>query len=298
MKGAKKMAKKTGHVAVPFLITIFIGLILVGGGALFAWQYWGLGKNEKPSEPVPRTVGVVTAEDNHTVLLMLETSNDLCPPTYVLMRSLPMKKQVVFVGIPSNSISLVNGEQISLNEKYLLEGASGAVDYVEKTFDIKIDRYMKFNDDSFMKVCDIFGGVSYPVNADIVGFKNDGSSQLLNSEQTLMFVTYTMFNDGESERAFTAASVISSMINQADGKYISDTLDNSFNTVMNSTESNINAADYKERKNAIKYLFETGNAMAVTFSLNGSNAGEDFIPSDSFIKSLKEQFFTDKQEQQ
>ena len=289
------MAKKTGHVAVPFLITIFIGLLLVGGGALFAWQYWGLGKNEKPSEPVPRTVGVVNAEDNHTILLMLDTSNELCPPTFVLMRSLPMKKQVVFIGIPSNSIALSNGDQISLIDKYALEGAAGAVDYVEKTFDIKVDKYIRFNDDSFKKVCDIFGGVSYPVNADIVGFKNDGSSQLLNSEQTLMFITYTMFSDGESERAFTAASVISSMINQADGKYISDTLDNSFNTLVNSTESNITSADYKNRKTAVKYLFETGNAMAVAFSLNGTNAGEDFIASDSFIKSMKDEFFTEKQ---
>ena len=53
MKGATKMAKKTGHVAVPFLLTIFIGLIILGGSALFAWNYWGLGKSNEIKEPVP-----------------------------------------------------------------------------------------------------------------------------------------------------------------------------------------------------------------------------------------------------
>lgn len=287
------MAKKTGHVAVPFLITIFIGLIVVGGLAMFAWRYWGLGIIEKPSEPVPRT-DVVTDADNHTILLILDTSNELCPPTFVLMRSRPVKEELLLVGIPSNSISLVNDDQIGILDKYRNEGSQGAVDYVEKVFEIKVDKYMKFGDDAFKKACDIFGGVSYPVNADIAGFKNDGSSQLLNSDQALMFVTYTMFADGESERAFTAASVVASMINQTDGQYISDTLDNSFNSLINMTESNITSSDYKERKSAIKYLFEHGNAFAVAFSLNGIDSSEDFIPSTGFITSLREQYFTDQ----
>ena len=288
------MAKKTGHVAVPFLLTIFIGLIIVGGGALFAWRYWGLGVIEKPSEPVPRVDGVVTTEDNHTVLLILDSSNELCPPTFVLMRSQPVKEQLLLIGIPSNSLALVDDEQIGISDKYANQGSEGAVDFVEKVFDIKVDRYMKFGDDGFKKACDIFGGVSYPVNADIAGFKNDGSSQFLNSDQALMFVTYTMFGDGESERAFTAASVVASMINQTDGQYISDTLDNSFNSLINMTESNITSSDYKERKSAIKYLFEHGNAFAVAFSLNGTNASEDFIPSSSFIASIKDEYFSEK----
>ncbi|WP_295087952.1 LCP family protein [Ruminococcus sp.] len=288
------MAKKTGHVAVPFLLTIFIGLIIVGGGALIAWRHWGLGVIEKPSEPVPRVDGVVTNEDNHTLLLILDSSNELCPPTFVLMRSQPVKEQLLLIGIPSNSIALVDDEQIGISDKYANQGSEGAVDFVEKVFDIKVDRYMKFGDEGFKKACDIFGGVSYPVNADIAGFKNDGSSQFLNSDQALMFVTYTMFSDGESERAFTAASVVASMINQTDGQYISDTIDNSFNSLINMTESNITSSDYKERKSAIKYLFEHGNAFAVAFSLNGTNASEDFIPSSSFIASIKEEYFSEK----
>ena len=45
------MAKKTGHVAVPFLLTIFIGLLILGGGAMFACNYWDSEKAMNPQLP-------------------------------------------------------------------------------------------------------------------------------------------------------------------------------------------------------------------------------------------------------
>ena len=288
------MAKKTGHVAVPFLLTIFIGLIIIGGGAIFAWNYLGLGKEKKPSEPVPMTNGLVTYEDSHTLLLCLDDAEDYCPPTFVLMRSNPAKKQLVLMGIPSNSIALADGKQVAILDDYNSGGAAKAVDFVEKVFDIDVDRYMMFNADAFKKACDICGGVQYPVNADIAGFKNDGTAQFLNSDQAFMYVTYTMFVGGESERAFTASSVVSTMINQADGKRLADMLDNSFNNLINIVESDVTAEDYRKRKNAIKYMLENGNAIALNISLDGTNSEDDFILSSAFISSIKEQYFVDK----
>ena len=290
MKGATKMAKKTGHVAVPFLLTIFIGLIILGGSALFAWNYWGLGKSNELKEPVPRTAGVVSEEDNHTMLLVLE-QQEYCPPTFVLMRSMPIKKQLVFIGVPSNSIALADGGQVSLIDSYNTGGAEAASKFVESVFDIKISKYAQFSGDAFKSACDIFGGVSYPVNADIAGLKNDGSNQYLNGDQALTFVTYTMFSGGESERAFIASSLLSSMVNQADGQRIADTIDISFNNIINKIQTNITSADFKNRKSAIKFMFEHGNSIAVSVSMDGIASGNDFIISDSFVNNMKEKYF-------
>ena len=99
-KGANKMAKgKNGQIAVPFLLTIFIGLIIIGGGAYGIYRYFGFGKVEVPPEPVPRTSGDITYEDNHTMLFVLDAPEKNCPPTFVLMRSMPLKKEIVFVGL-------------------------------------------------------------------------------------------------------------------------------------------------------------------------------------------------------
>lgn len=97
--------KKSGHIAVPFLITIFIGLIVVGGMAFGVYRYFGFGKEAAPPEPTPRISKQVTYEDNHTVLLVLEEPEQKCAETFVLMRSIPVKKQILFIGIPTNTIA-------------------------------------------------------------------------------------------------------------------------------------------------------------------------------------------------
>jgi anionic cell wall polymer biosynthesis LytR-Cps2A-Psr (LCP) family protein len=286
--------RKTGSIAVPFLATIFIGLIIVGGIAAGLYKYLGFGKQEKPAEPIPRTSGMVTDADNHTVLLVLDVPERKAPPTFILMRSRPIKKELVFIGIPSNSIALVDGGQESILGSYQSGGAAASAEFVEKVFGVEVDRYMKFDSASFRKISDIFGGVTYAVNADIAGFKNDGSQQCLNSDQVEQFVTYMMFEGGEYERSLISADVLKSMVNQADGKRIADSFDSNFNTIINMVESDIKASDYKEHKTAIKNMFENGTSIAVAISVDGTNAGEDFIPSKGFIENVKDQYFKEK----
>lgn len=283
--------KKSGHIAVPFLVTIFVGLIIIGGFAAGLYFYFGFGRVEAPPEPTPRTSNQITYEDNHTILFVLDEQGMDSSCTFLLMRSIPVKKQIVFIGIPSNSIALVDGEQHGIKNSFERGGAASAAKFVEDVFDIEVDRYMKFDSASFRRICDIFGGVTYPVNADIVGFKNDGSQQYLNSDQMETFVTYSMFSDGEIERAFIGASVIAAMVNQADGKRIADSFDSNFNTIINMVDSDVTAVDYKNHKTAIKNMFENGSSIAITLSLDGAPAGDDFIPSDSFISSVRDQYF-------
>ena len=285
--------KKSGRIAVPFLITIFVGLIIIGGMAYGVYRYFGFGKEDAPPEPTPRISQQITYEDNHTILFILDEPEQKCSETFILMRSLPVKKELVFIGIPTNTIAIVDGEQQSLQGSYDRGGAASAVSFTESVFGITIDRYMKFDPESFKKICDIFGGVTYAVNADIAGFKNDGSQQYMKSEQIETFVTYSMFKGGESERAFTAASVLSAMINQADGKRIADSFDTNFNIIINMVDSNITSVDYKNRKTAVKNMFENGSSIAITLSLDGTAADSDFIASDNFISSLRDQYFSD-----
>ena len=103
-----------------------------------------------------------------------------------------------------------------------------------------------------------------------------------------------MFEGGEYERSLISADVLKSMVNQADGKRIADSFDSNFNTIINMVESDIKASDYKEHKTAIKNMFENGTSIAVAISVDGTNAGEDFIPSKGFIENVKDQYFKEK----
>ena len=287
--------KKSGSIAVPFLVTIFISLIVVGGTALWFYKYFGFGSTETPPEPTPRTGQTISVEDNHTILLILDEPEQRCSSTFVLMRSLPVKKELIFIGLPTNMISLVDGKQERLKECYDRGGASSAVEFVQKAFEISIDRYMKFDSASLQKVCDIFGGVSYEVNVDIAGFKADGSTQYMNSSQIDKFITYSMFRDGERERALQTAALLAAMINQSDGQRIYDNFDSSFNSIINMiSDTTVTSVDYKNHKTAIKNMFLNGSSIAISLTLDGTDADSDFLPSEKFIGDITKNYFTDE----
>lgn len=289
----KKKAKKSGRIAVPFLVTIFVGLIIIGGFALWLWNYLDYGKEKKPPVPTARNTYTATKEDNHTVLFILNEPDKDCSSTFVLMRSLPMKKKMLFIGIPTNTISVIDGEQQSLSGSYERGDAPAAVAFVQEALGVSIDRYMKFDSASFKKLCDIFGGVTYPVDVDIAGIRK-GQAQQLNSVQIENFITYPLFKDGESERAFIAASVISSMINQTDGERIADSFDRNFDIIINMTTSDITSVDKKNRGPAIKDMFRYGSSLSIAMLMDGTISEKDFIPSSSFIENLPDQYFEDQ----
>lgn len=284
--------KKNGRIAVPFLITIFIGLLIIGGAALFIYNYFGFNEGDELSEPIPRSVTTATYEDSHTILFILDTPEERCTSTFMLMRSIPKDKKILFVGLPANTISIIDGKQASLKDSYARGGASSAVNFTENALGIDIDRYMVFDSEALIKLCDIVGGVSYAVNVDITGFKDTTSEQYLNGNQILTLLTYPLFEDGESQRAYTASSLFSSMINQADGTRLANDFDRNFNTIINMTDSDITAVDYQEHKAVIKTMFERGSSIARFRIATGTAATNDFIIDPSFCSSLISEYFT------
>ena len=290
--------KKTGSIAVPFLVTVFLGLLIVGGGAYGIYRYFGFGQDKKPSEPIPRQVTTSTYEDNHTILFILDDPDQKCSSTFVLMRSIPKDKRLIFVGIPTNTIAIVEDQQQSMKGSYEKGGGATAKSFVETVFGITVDRFMKMDKTAFLKTCDILGGVTYPVNVEIAGLRSDGSEQYLNGEQIETLVTYSLMEDGEVQRAYTASSIIANMINQSDGKRLADQFDNSFNAIINLCGINgtdLTAKDYREHKAAIKDMLERGTSIATFIVMDGTVADADYIPSSAFINNFVDQYFKEEQ---
>ena len=289
--------KRTGRIAIPYLITIFVGLCIVGGTVFGLYKYFGIGEEEAPPKPQPRN-GIVTAsyEDSHTILFILDEPETDCKSTFVLMRSIPRDKKMLFIGIPSNTVALIDDSQQSLSGTYERGGSEAARQFVQSALGVTVDRYMTFDSEAFKKVCDIFGGVSYGVDVDIVGLQKGVTEQYLNSSQIEKFVTYPLFADGEFGRSFRVASLISNMINQTDTKRIADSFDMNFETIINMVKTDITSVDYGNRKNAIKYMFSYGSSMGISIVIDGTVSGNDFVPSSSFISNLPEEYFAEDRE--
>lgn len=295
MKGVFIMSRKkkrAGSIAVPYLVTIFIGILIIGGGTFILLKHLGvLGNSKELVEPTPRQVDITSYADNHSILMILEEPDLRCSSTFMLIRSIPKDKKLVFVGIPTNTIAVINDVQQSIGSAYDKGGAASALEFAETVFDVEIDRYMVFNSKALIKAGDIIGGVEYPISPDIAGFNGDGSEQYLNSEQIEKLITYALYSDGEIERAYVVSSVASAMINQADGLRIADNLDSSFNTIINMIDTNITAVDYKKHKAAIKNMFSRGSGIASFVILEGDSAYDEYIPDAEFIEKFKRTYY-------
>ena len=154
---------------------------------------------------------------------------------------------------------------------------------------------MIFNEEAFCRLSDIMGGVSYAVSVDIQGFDDTTSEQYLNGQQAVTLMTYPLFNDGEKQRASIVGSLISSMVNQADGERLADGLDRNFNTIIDMVETNITAVDFKNRRNAIKFMFNYGTTISRFRIVTGEVTGNYFLIDESFPEEIKEEYFQDYQ---
>ncbi len=295
--------KKSGHIAIPFLATLFIGLIIIGGAAMMLIKY--LNREEPLTEAPAKDVKTVTEENDHTVLLILSTPEQECKSTFVLMRSMPKDKKILFIGIPANTIAVIDGKQRRIEDAFREDGKGArAADFVEKVFGVPVERYMTFNSDAFRRACDMTGCVSaFPVDIQFGSFKGDGSRENLSSEQMETYATYSLFPGGEPDRAFKSAALMQYMVNGADARAVADHLEANFDQMINHSGifTNITRSDYNNVKHAIKYMFECKSefnsiTIAEAYKLNTEkDAGKDFIISKSQIDELKKKYFTSEE---
>lgn len=326
--------KKSGSIAIPFLLTFLISLIIIGGIAMIIYDK--IDSESSSLLTMTNEAGALSDGDSHTILFVLDLSDSIDdsedeeedeeedtdeessedeetydweetvddeekevkaePYTFMIMRSMPVHKQIVFIGLPDNM--LAGQQNKSLTEIYESGGGADVKAAAEFSLEIPIDRYMVFDSESFQKLCNIMGGVNFAVPGNIEGFKKSDGLQYLSPDQIEKIVSYGGFGGGEIQRISTAASLITAMTNQTSGARIADNLDNTFEVMVNATDTDISALDYQQEKYAVKFLMkysdpsddETVSDRAKFITPSGTQTSDKFILDTSFIDDIAQYF--------
>lgn len=336
-----KKKSRTGSVAIPFLITFLISLVIIGGAAMYIYDK--IDSDESSLVSMVNEVGTLSEEDDHTILFVLDMSDTVAsdsndyydeeeenyedeysedeyseedeydweedgeeeeepetysqqPYTFMIMRSEPVDKKMIFMGIPSNM--LVGESNRQAQDIYLDNGTSALSSSIEFTLGIPIDRYMKLSTESFEKLCNILGGVTFAVPKDVKTITPTDGEQYLSAEQVAEIVSCGSYSGGELQRISTVSSLVTAMMNQTSGERIAGNLDNIFNTMINMTESDISAIDYNDRKYAVKFMLkysdpqdsESRSTRAQFITPYGSVDGNDFVADKYFADDIKVYF--------
>ncbi len=281
-------SKKKGHVAIPFLLAFLLGILGIGGIAMYLFNQIS-SKND--TRQMVSSVNKPTEEDNMTLMFVLDEPKDACPVTFLAVRVLPAEKKMILISLPSNMLAMVDDRQDTLTNFYRTSGIQGVITAVQNEAGIYPDRYMILNSESFQKICNIFAGVNYQIPLGTQGFADSSEPQYLGPAQIEKLVTNPFFEGGESERSAVVSDVISEMINQTDYDRIVASMDSNFRTLINMMTTDISSIDYSNEKAALKFMYTYGSRIC-TFRLATGNTSEDnlFILSSDFQESISDYF--------
>lgn len=299
------MASKGTKIALTYVITIILTLLIIGGVG-----YWILGEIMSPKEekqPEFQLEHMMTADDyvpsadnNKTTLIIFDSEKRMSGCCFMLARMIATERYITIMPIPSDTYANIGGTENSIYEHYRLGGIADAVEAVENATGVTVDYYLKLNNESFGVFVDIFGGVDFHVPYNLEYFNYDTNEETifregdvyLNSRDLRKIITYPLYNSGEEYRAKMTGVAVSDLLNRNISAGFSNYVDDYFSTIINSTvETNFTAYDYKEQSDAIKYVVESDTGVCRLVTVTGSyNDNSLLVLDESFVKSLTERF--------
>ena len=152
----EKQKQKIGSTAIPFLLTVLISLIIIGGAALFIFNKLDKDKNSSEPDSIDKIEYYTpTAEDSSNLLLILDTKDGASPITFMVLRIDPEMKRYVCIPIASTSVIDYGGEIMALSEHYKNGGVIGTKNSLESLLALPlIDTLNGWW--GFQKFCDIW----------------------------------------------------------------------------------------------------------------------------------------------
>ena len=277
---------KRGSIAIPFLSAVFISLIIVGAIGTFIF-------NKLTGDPVDsgrgRTVSgnySPTEDDNRTLLLILEPTDNTDLTTFMIMRILPQDKKYVCMPLPNNMITVENA---SLYETYAVGGVVQLKKQLEASLEIRIDKYMKFNSEGFERICTMLGCVNYELPLELVaaGITYGAGSQQLPPDYIQKVITFPAYKGEEQHRMFQAGEIICAMLNQADQNRLATVIDENFKELANHVETDITAIDYSDMSKALKYLLSGASDPAGMINIYGADEISGVKVNEIFLKDMR-----------
>lgn len=299
------MASKGTKIALTYVITILLTLLIIGGLGL-----WLLDEIMSPKEEEKTTIDleqmmtvddyVPVAENNKTTLVIFDSEKRMSGCSFMLVRMIANERFMTIMPIPADTCATVGSTVDSLYEFYRLGGIPDAVDAVEAATGVEIDYYLKLNNESFSAVVDIFGGVDFHVPYNLEYSNPDTGEETifregdsyLDSRDLRKIITYPLYNSGEEYRAKMTGVAVSDLINRNVAPGFSNYVDDYFSTIINSTvETNFTAYDYETQSDAIKYVTESDEKVCQLLTVTGAyNENSLFVLDENFLKSLPERF--------
>jgi anionic cell wall polymer biosynthesis LytR-Cps2A-Psr (LCP) family protein len=258
-----KRKKRKGGIALAFLISFVLALIIVGIVAQKMLKYVRENELEKGGVSDINAANIPTADDNMTLLFTLEPDNKLTEPyTFVVFRFIPESAKMYIFPLPAETMANVTNQRDTLSVFYTNYGIVKLKQAVENVIGCEVDRYLSCNVESFKQIVEIFGGATYLVPNDFEEEFGGNGALKLTGDEFLKIITYNNYKGGEKERVTNTATILWAMFNQSRKAALAETLEDNFITIKDSIDTDIDSSFFYNHLTAAQYLLENSSSPA------------------------------------
>lgn len=270
--------RKKESVAIPFLISMIVTLLVVGI-PVFNFYNRLVSDSDGTNNGLEDSAFIPSDENETTLLFTYEPNDASLRPSFMILRTSAMNKSLTFIPVSNDMLC---GSQ-KMSEIFKKGGIIELTKAVETTFETDIDKYMALRDDSLSVICDALGGVNYTVPDGLKGL-NDGT-QFLDSTFIMKLISNPKY--AEDARTVTTGNIFAEMIANNSGTRIADIVDYTYNKVINMVETDITSIDFENQRKAIDYIFRSNQYIA-TYRVPAGTVTEHGISLDkSSLKQIK-----------
>ena len=279
--------KKIGTIAIPFLITILISGIIIGG---IAWYFYRkMTAVNIELQDLPAANASITEDDINTILFVLDPEDDLRNTAIALLHFDPVRKYAYCIGVPTNMRVIQGDKEMTAVDCFDNYGGAALCESLSKELDQDISRFISMNSAGFYTLAGFFGNATVQVSISDYGLEPKDVSQDLDSTQLETLLTSNKFYN-ESERNTVIGIAMASLINNGNPKRLVSNLSSYFDQMVNCTDisTNISTTDFTSHEYAIQFLFQNAISPARYFGLVGTDNEQGFfILNEGFTDAMK-----------
>lgn len=285
------MSYKKGAVAIPFLITFLVSLVLFGATAWYMYRITI--DDDTPTEAVSAddTAIGITDESNHALLFAYDNGAYDTDLAFVVVYCMPADERTLSIPISSKTMCTTDMGVQTLAQVYRSSGMGAAANAISNVTGLEVSRYMLLDSYGLEKLHSIMGGVTVNVPTEYTELASGDKS--VNSEQLSDLITYPFYTGGEDFRTKFIGTAVQNMINTGFGESLSARLKTSYEALAAVCETNITATDYANYQEAAEYLVARGAGTCVLVVPTGTWSGDSFTFDESFGETVKEMWITD-----
>ncbi len=290
-KKRKRKRKSQAPVALVYVVTVLIFMALISMLAVYLLKSFGLLKEDEDKD------AVVTVQTFNDLFARVNSKGVLSDMT--LIRIDPADDSILVVPISAMTVSKTNN--MTMRDIFSNQRMEGVKDAVEGTLELNIDNYATLSNDSFERVCDIYGGITYKAPEELYYLSKDnnendisiqkGELASLGGRQIRLLTQYPVFSNGKQGNNEFLGEAMESLINSMfQQDYITkDNLDNIYSIITTNSDTDMNMEDFKLQKSYIKDMLSSKKTPAEKLIPRGTWGEKDstFVFSDDFITELK-----------